>query len=303
MRSNLIRLIATAIAITFCSMASGSIAAENKTLESVQVSENVSVISGGGVKFHTFNGISNSHIIETADELRLIDAQMIFPMANGLKKYIAGLGKPLKQVILSHNHPDHWFGAEIFAGEAPVATSANVMTDLKSGGMRYVKGIGKNPKMKGIIPTEVIKPTEEIALGQQNWDGLEVIIEEIADQEAHHSLLIKIPAYGIMIGQDLFYNNNFLVASDRQRNKNWQKILEAMLTNDASTYKTLLVGHGPNGGPDILVQDIDYLKALEATLEKGLTKEETEKSMIAQFPDKSGKGMLGISMRNLFAGH
>ncbi len=57
---------------------------------------------------------------------------------------------------------------------------------------------------------------EEIALGKQNRDRLEVIVEEIADQEAHHSLLIKIPAYGIMIGQDLFYNNNLLIATQRR---------------------------------------------------------------------------------------
>jgi hypothetical protein len=303
MPNNPLRPLAFALAISLASLATIAHAEQHQTLVGQQVGEKISVISVDGFKFHTFHGISNSHIIETANELRLIDTQMIFPMAKGVKKYIAGLGKPLKQVILSHNHPDHWFGAEIFAGDAPIATSANVMADLKSGGTRYIKIMQKNPKMKGITPTEVIKPTEEIALGKQTWDGLEVIVEEIADQEAHHSLLIKIPAYGIMIGQDLFYNRFFLVASERSRNKNWQKVLASLQANEAKTYKTLLVGHGKNGGPDILAQDIEYLKALEATMEKGLSKEETKKSMIAQFPKKGGRGMLGISMRNLFAGH
>lgn len=298
-----LRPIGLALFLAAASLSTKAYADQMKTLESTSVSKMVSLISAGSIKLHTFHGISNSHIIETANELRLIDAQMIFPHANGLKKYIASLGKPLKQVILSHNHPDHWFGAEKFAGDVPIATSANVKADLKSGGMRYIKIMAKNPKMKGITPTEVIVPNAAIALGKQTWDGLEVIVEEIADQEAHHSLLIKIPSIGVMIGQDLFYNNNFLVASERSRNKNWQKVLENLQANETKTYKTLLVGHGKNGGPDILAQDIEYLKALEATMEKGLTKQETEKSMIAQFPTKGGKGMLGISMRNLFSGH
>ena len=303
MHKNLFVSISLAVLMATASTATMAKAEQMKTLESTQISKNVSVITAGGIKLHTFHGISNSHIIETTNELRMVDAQMIFPHANGLKKYVASLGKPLKQIILSHNHPDHWFGAEKFAGNVTIATSANIAADLKSGGMRYVKGVAKNPKMKGIIPTEVIIPSAEITLGKQTWDGLEVIVEELVDQESHHSLLIKIPSIGVMIGQDLFYNNNFLVASERKRNANWQKILESMQTNEAENYKTLLVGHGKNGGPDILAQDIEYLKALEATLAKGMSKEETEKALIAQFPDKGGKGMLGISMRNLFNGH
>ena len=298
-----LRSIGLALLIATTALSTNVYAQELKTLESQQISKNVTLITASGIKLHTFHGISNSHIIETANELRMIDAQMIFPHANGLKKYIAGLGKPLKQIILSHNHPDHWFGAEKFAGDVPIATSANVRADLKSGGMRYIKIMAKNPKMKGIVPTEVIVPSAEITLGKQTWDGLEVIVEEIAEQESHHSLLIKIPSLGVMIGQDLFYNNNFLVASERTRNANWQKILESMQTSDATKYKTLLVGHGKNGGPEILAQDIEYLKALETALAKGMSKDETEKSLIAQFPNKGGKGMLGISMRNLFNGH
>ncbi len=274
-----------------------------QTMMSEAVSENVTVINAGSVKFHTYHGISNSHIIETTNELRLIDTQFNFKQAKDLKKYLDQLGKPLTTVILSHNHPDHWFGAEIFSTNAPVATSSNVMNDLKTGGKRYIKIMQKNPKMKGIMPSEVIVPSEELALGKQIWDGLEVVVEEYTEHESHHSLLIKVPAYGIMIGQDMFYNNMFLVASERERNKNWRAILEGFSNNEANQYKTLLVGHGKNGGPDILAQDIEYLDALEATLEKDLGMENTQEALIAQFPEKRGKGMLGISMRNLFSKH
>jgi len=272
-----------------------------QTLPIEQVSDTISIIKIGDNKLHTFHGVSNSHIIETANELRLVDAQMLFKHADGLKAYIKKLGKPLVQVILSHNHPDHWFGAERFVDISQIATSANIKEDLKNGGGRYIK-IMKD-RMKDQIPDVVIVPTQMIALGKQSWDGLEVIVEEHAEQESHHSLLIKIPAHGVMIGQDLFYNNMFLVASERKRNKNWRDLLQKFSDHEVEKYKTLLVGHGKNGGPDILVQDIEYLDALETTLAKDLSQENTQNSMIAQFPNKGGKQMLGISMRNLYSGH
>ena len=280
-------------------LASPALATE--TLRGEQVAKNISVMSFGKYKIHTFSGISNSHIIETPSELRLIDAQMKLSHAKALKKYIDGLKKPLVQVILSHNHPDHWFGAQVFATKTSIATSRNVMSDLNKGGARYIKILKK--KLKDEVPDKVIVPSVELSLGKHNWDGLELIVEEHVEQESHHSLLIKIPAYGIMIGQDLFYNKMFLVASERKRNRNWQKLLAGFRDNEAKTYKTLLVGHGKNGGPSILDQDIKYLDALEALMEKGLSQQKTSEQLIKMFPEKGGKGMLNISMRNLFHGH
>ena len=266
-----------------------------------QAAENVSIFTSGDLKIHTFHGISNSHIIETANELRVIDAQMKLSQAQQLKEYIQTLGKPLKQVILSHNHPDHWFGAQVLENIAPIASSEQVANDLKTGGGRYIKLMAK--KLGEDMPSAVIVPSERITLGAQNWDGLEVIVEEYAEQEAHHSTLFKLPLHKIIIGQDMFYNNMFLVASEKERNKNWLKILENFAENEAKEYSTIMVGHGKASDPSIFQQNIEYLKALDATMSKGLTQEETTASLIKQFPNKGGKGMLGISMRNMFNPH
>ena len=301
MRQKLIRCLSLAITVAVVCLGTGAIASNNQTLNSRQVSERVSLIAVADLKIHTFHGVSNSHIIETPNELRLIDAQMMLTDAKELKGYISSLGKPLKQVILSHNHPDHWFGAEVFAADTPIVTSQNIADDLKSGGMRYIKVMQK--KLKDNMPDKVIVPSGEITTGKHNWDGVDVIVEEYPEQESHNSLVIKVPAYGIMIGQDLFYNGNFLVASERSRNKTWQQNLESFQANEAKFYKTFLVGHGKNGGPEILTQDIEYLKTLEVIMGKGLSQEETTKMLIETFPHKDGRKMLAISMRNLFNAH
>lgn len=271
-------------------------------ISSVSVSDKVDVITLSDSKIHTFHGISNSHIIETPNEVRVIDAQMTFSHAKALKKYVESLGKPVKAIVLSHNHPDHWFGSKVFADAGiPVIASKSTIADLKKGGARYIKLLKK--KLKDNMPNSVIEPSEELSLGKHNWDGLYVIIEEYSEHEAHNSILIKIPAFGVMIGQDLFYNNLFLVASERKRNQNWINILNGFTENEAKHYKTILVGHGKNSDSSIFQQNIEYLNTLELTLKEGLSQEETQKAMIEKYPKRGGKGMLGISMRNLFNAH
>lgn len=261
-----------------------------------------SKLSFDDLTLHTFYGVSNSHIIETANELQLIDAQMTLSDAKTVKAYIEKLNKPLKQVILSHNHPDHWFGASVFEKDSIITTSEGVIKDLEEGGARFLKILKK--RLKDDMPTEVIKTQQVLELGKHTWDGLDVIVEEYTEHESHHAIVIKIPKHGVLIGQDLFYNEMFLVASDRERNQNWIEILEKFQQSEAKDYPIILVGHGENSDPSVFQQNIDYLKALEKTLAKGLSKEETEKAMIEQFPNKGGKGMLGISMHNLFSeGH
>lgn len=269
-------------------------------LPSVQAGEKVTVISTDGVTLHTFHGISNSHIIETENELRMVDAQMLFPDAAKVQAYIATLDKPLVQVILSHAHPDHWFGAETFAADTAIATSANVAENLAEIGPGYAKSM--QDRMGGMIPTDVIVPTQTIALGAQNWDGLDVIVEEFIDQESHVSLMIRLPEQGVMIGQDMFYNSLYLVASDREHNANWIEILQGLETETAA-YPTLLVGHGANGGAEILAQDIKYLQGLEVIMAQNLSKEDTKAAVMAAFPELGGESMLDISLRNLFSGH
>ena len=260
----------------------------------------IEVLKLGEHKIHTFYGVSNSHIIETPKKLIMIDAQFNFKLAKKLNSYIKSLNKPLDRIILSHAHPDHWFGSEIFK-DTKIVSTQGVKTDLKNHGERYIKIM--KPKLKDNMPDNVIILDEIINLGNKNWDGLNVILEEYTEHESHHSIAIKIPKYGVMIGQDLFYHNTHLVASDKNRNKNWAKILKSFYKKEASNYPTILVGHGTNTNPEVFNEDIAYLEKLEEIIESGATMEETKAALIKEYPNKKYRGFINITVRNLFKKH
>src|ERR1019366_3478040 len=84
-----------------------------------QVSDPIIMVAKqtGDVRIHTFvssfaySNIANAtHIIETKNQLVLVDGQFLVPYARAFRDYADSLGKPIERLYLSHRHPDHWFG-------------------------------------------------------------------------------------------------------------------------------------------------------------------------------------------------
>jgi len=57
----------------------------------------------------------NSHIIETKNNLVIIDTQFLVKSAEEVFQFAKSLNKKIARVIVTHAHPDHWFGNSIFA--------------------------------------------------------------------------------------------------------------------------------------------------------------------------------------------
>jgi len=53
--------------------------------------------------------------LDHGNKLIVIDAQFFLPHAKAAREYINSLNKPIECLIISHSHPDHWFGSELFA--------------------------------------------------------------------------------------------------------------------------------------------------------------------------------------------
>ena len=69
------------------------------------------------LKIHVFHSPSdsageavNSLVLETSASLVLFDLPVLSPVAEQIASFSKNLNKPIRKIVISHGHPDHWFG-------------------------------------------------------------------------------------------------------------------------------------------------------------------------------------------------
>jgi glyoxylase-like metal-dependent hydrolase (beta-lactamase superfamily II) len=107
----------------------------------------------------------NSHIIELATQLIVIDAQYMLPYAQEVVSYSQTLRKPIKRLYVSHYHPDHLLGAVAF--HAPLYALREVKAKIEAVGDRVAgEEHEKHPSQvrhRAAIPIHTTRPAHQSA--------------------------------------------------------------------------------------------------------------------------------------------
>ncbi|MEM7777250.1 MAG: MBL fold metallo-hydrolase [Pseudomonadota bacterium] len=85
-------------------------------------------------------GSVNSYVVETADAVVLIDAQRQISSAVGLADLAQRTGKPVRMILLTHPHPDHFGGLAHLKScfpDAELAMSAAAADELETDSRGY----------------------------------------------------------------------------------------------------------------------------------------------------------------------
>jgi glyoxylase-like metal-dependent hydrolase (beta-lactamase superfamily II) len=220
----------------------------------------------GPLTLHTYvapdaSAAVTTHIIETANSLVVVDTQFLQTFSRDARAYIDSLSKPIERVILSHEHPDHWMGANNFA-DAPFyateATMTNTNTAIDSGTVANLAGILGESE----VPDEPNAPTEVLSTDAETIDGVAFEYTIYANHESAESLVIRLPEANTLIVQDLLYNNvHFFPGMDRD---NWLTVLQTLRAEAEGDL--LLVGHGLPTSFGELDLGIEYLTFVQETI-------------------------------------
>jgi glyoxylase-like metal-dependent hydrolase (beta-lactamase superfamily II) len=206
----------------------------------------------------------NSVIIETPGALAVIDTMNLIPYSRELRRYADSLGKPIERVLITHAHPDHWFGLDSFK-DLPTYALPETRADIESKGDFYLtthRGFhGK--EADAVIPAEKTVPTHTLEEGPIEVGGLTLNLLKIRDAEYPVMLAVEIPSVKAIVLQDLLYNRGYPFVGERTLRgercfDSWIAVLEGLR---ARGYETLIPGHGEPGGPELLEQNIDHLRA------------------------------------------
>lgn len=206
---------------------------------------------------HSFVYCNNGWVVFD-DYVLVVDANYPGGAAIVLPKLRATTPKPLRFVINTHGHPDHSFGNAFWAaqGALPVAHTGALEKLRKDGPTAWTAA----------APTRPDVAASRLLLPQLTYSDSLVFADDHHRVELHwygiaHTrgdTLVWLPEEKILFTGDLCVNGsyNFIGDSDTA---GWIKVLDAAQALGA---KIVCPGHGPIGGPEIVIDQQAYLREL-----------------------------------------
>jgi glyoxylase-like metal-dependent hydrolase (beta-lactamase superfamily II) len=247
----------------------------------------------GNVTLHSYVApnegfLVTTHIIETEKSLVVVDSQFAQSQAKAALELAKSTGKPINRVILSHSHPDHWGGLNVFAG-APVYAAAGVQAAVAKNAQGTIDSLGASFGDEFTKAVPVIENT--LVDGQEVIDGVTFDFKVYKNAEDAEQVVIRLPEAGVIVLQDLLYSAAYAFPGlDRE---NWIKILTEI--RDGQGYDLALPGHGFPARISELTNSIKYLAFFNAARAKSTTPDELNAALQAEYPGYGAPGILGFT--------
>ena len=232
------------------------------------------------VQIHTYTSVGpspvNSYWLNTPKGIIVIDTQRDKPNAEKLLHEIQETGKPIEAIMISHPHPDHYFGTTILSNgtsNIPIYATQATFDTIKNDPAHLIalakQIMGKDYPGKIILPNRIVDSGENITV-----DGITFRFENIGPGEASTETMIYLPSQKILFTGDLVNNHMHPLLTGPtfkvSLSLDWIKQINYVM-NKYSNAKVLYPGHGPSGSPiSLLNQQLQYLKTFRSLVEQNM---------------------------------
>ncbi|MGC9081151.1 MBL fold metallo-hydrolase [Sulfurihydrogenibium sp.] len=213
--------------------------------------------------------MSNAYAILTKEGWVVIDSLSTPELSKEFYKELMKVKKaPVKYLIITHYHPDHWYGASTFkeAG-ATVIAHKNLNEFYKSPESKMVleesnKRFGELYKSVKLIPADIeITDKKEIQVGEYK-----ISIISMTPAHTNNDIVVFIPDEKVLFAGDLVYINRIPFVGDRgASSKNWIKVLKEM---ENLNPKIILGGHNEPMDQSAIKFTYEYLQYTRDTVKK-----------------------------------
>ncbi|WP_240197568.1 MBL fold metallo-hydrolase [Nonomuraea lactucae] len=199
-------------------------------------------------------------VIETG--IGTANAEQVLALASEVAK-----GRRL-YLTTTHFHPEHAFGAQVFAGQATYLVNRAQADDLKTKGPGYLemfRGLGESiaRRLDGVrVPTPdvVYDDGYDLDLG-----GRTVRLRPTGRGHTKGDQVVEVPDAGVLFTGDLAETGQFAIFpwfppyDTDVSGVRWLAVMDRLA---ATGPRVVVPGHGDLGGPQVLADVRDYLREL-----------------------------------------
>jgi len=236
-------------------------------LKPQQIAPNVYVFEGSTDHFNLKNGgnIVNTGFIIGTDGVIVIDTGPSLRYGTEMRAAIkATTDKPIKSVIITHDHPDHYLGNQAFK-DIPILALPETIAIIKRDGDEVAEGMYRmvGDWMRG---TEVIAPTKATKAGQITLAGRTLTLMALKGH-TDGDLVVFDQQSGVVFAGDLTFQNRTPTFPSATI-PNWLKSLASL---KEVAFKQMVPGHGPVVKDNQAIEATSsYIKWVDATLRSGV---------------------------------
>ena len=208
----------------------------------------------------------NAWLVETASGVVAVDGLLQVSAAREMRAGIERLGKPLRAVLVTHSHPDHYAGlGEIVAGaDVPIYAPQGVIDTITADDALKDQIIG--PMFGEDWPANRVFPNTPIRDGESvTFDGVQFTVVDLGPSESpHDSPWILGTDERIVFLGDQIYDHRHCFLGDGFYERWLENIekLRARFPSDAVFY----IGHGGPVGGEMWDWQRGYIETFVAAL-------------------------------------
>jgi glyoxylase-like metal-dependent hydrolase (beta-lactamase superfamily II) len=200
---------------------------------------------------------SNSGFVVTDTGVLLFDTGSSEAIGASLRKTIAGVtDKPVRWIVNSHSHGDHWLGNAAFEGDVEeIIATTKVAQAIEISGRTWIDLF--NRMTNGVTgESRIVPPNRRVDERiEVNFGGIRTVLFPSGDSHSQGDLLLWLPEHRVLMGGDVVYSDR-MPSTNNSRIGQWIDLLEELVALEP---KVVIAGHGE-------VTDVIGLKRLRDLL-------------------------------------
>ncbi|MFK7989773.1 MAG: MBL fold metallo-hydrolase [Sandaracinaceae bacterium] len=284
-------LLATILTLSGCGGASQSEATTPDTTSESGAAAELMVVTSPEAA-----GAVNSTLIVADGRALVIDAQFTVSGARAVIARLEAAGAELDTVLITHAHPDHYFGARTLIErypEARVIAAPAVVAEMQE--TASAVAAQQSGRLGAEFPGEPVIP-ETHADGTLTFARVELTLMHGLQGDTHPITAVHIPALDTLVTSDIGFSGTHVWTADStpESRARWQEQLDAL---DAMNAGRVIPGHQMEGAAQtgaLLTSTREYVAAFDQEAAQADGADALVAAMTARYPDAGGALFLTI---------